>query len=82
MAPAKKEKVVRLVVSAKPNSGRTKVEKTGENSYKVWVTKPPHENQANEAVIEALSDYLDIPKSGIKLIRGGKGRQKTFEITL
>ncbi|MEI7903900.1 MAG: DUF167 domain-containing protein [Candidatus Firestonebacteria bacterium] len=73
---------MRIEVSAKPNSGRTKVEKTGENEYKVWVAKPPHENQANEAVIKALSDHLHVPKSGIKLIRGGKGRQKTFEITL
>jgi uncharacterized protein (TIGR00251 family) len=71
-----------IEVTAKPGSSRVLVEKTGGNTYLVRVTKPPHDGQANEAVIEALSEHFRTAKSGIILIKGRKGRKKVFEVNV
>ncbi|MDR0741299.1 MAG: DUF167 domain-containing protein [Rickettsiales bacterium] len=63
---------IRVITSAK----RNKVELP-----KVWTTAAPSDGKANKAVVEQLSDYLGIPKSRIKLLRGGTNRDKVFMIS-
>jgi len=47
----------------------------------VYVTTPPAEGRANEAVVKALSDYLNIPRSRIRIVRGDKNRNKIIDIS-
>jgi uncharacterized protein len=70
---------MRINVRLKPRSGRNKVERT-ENGYVVHVTAPPVENKANKALVEALSEHLDLPKSAIKIVAGLKSKNKIVEI--
>jgi uncharacterized protein (TIGR00251 family) len=69
-----------IKVKVKPNAKKNEIKKIDENYFEVRTTAVPEKGKANEKVIEILSDYLSIPKSKIKLIRGGKTREKIFEI--
>jgi uncharacterized protein (TIGR00251 family) len=50
------------------------------DEWKVAITSPPVEGQANKACIAFLSKLLRKPKRDIELVRGAKSRTKTFEI--
>lgn len=48
----------------------------------VIIHAAPRENAANFAVIELLAKTFRVPKTSIILKRGGKSREKQFEIPL
>lgn len=48
--------------------------------YKVSVKEAPVNGQANEAIILALAEYFNKPRSNIKLISGQTSKQKMFEV--
>lgn len=49
--------------------------------YVVRVKQPPTEGKANRAAIKLLADYLHIPQSAMKIIRGAGNRNKVIEIS-
>ena len=57
-----------------------KVEQIDLDTYDVWVTSAPHDNEANEAVIEILADYFDTAPSNVKIKSGMHGKHKFIEI--
>ncbi|OGW80186.1 MAG: hypothetical protein A3G33_09085 [Omnitrophica bacterium RIFCSPLOWO2_12_FULL_44_17] len=71
---------MKLFITTKPNSKVIKVEKTDETHYRVFVKAPPAEGKANQAVIEALSEYFDIPKMRIHILSGHTSKSKVFDI--
>ncbi len=66
---------VRVVPRAKQNKV---VAEAGR--LKVYLTAPPVEGKANEALIEALAEHFGVKKRQVRLVRGEKGRDKTVEI--
>ena len=46
----------------------------------VYLTAPPVEGKANQALIDFLSDYYHVRKSAVTIIKGLKTRQKTVQI--
>jgi uncharacterized protein len=68
-----------LPVRLKPNAKREKVEADGSGGLRVWVNAPPIEGRANAALIEFLSETLDIPKSYLSIKRGLGSRNKVVE---
>ena len=68
-----------LEINAKPGAKIRKVEKTGENQYKVWVREVPEKGRANEAIIEVLSEYLKLPKSRLSVVSGHGSKHKRVE---
>ena len=48
--------------------------------WKIRIAAPPVEGKANRALIEFLSEVLDIPKSSIAIVRGETGRDKVVAI--
>jgi uncharacterized protein len=71
---------MRIVVRVKPNAKENKVEETGRNEYMLRVKAAPKENKANQAVVALLSEYLDIPKSRIIIIKGLASKNKVIDI--
>jgi len=71
---------VRISVQVVPRARRTRVEALADGSLRVAVTAPPHEGQANTAVIEALAAHFGIPRSHIRIVGGHRGRRKLVEI--
>ena len=70
--------VIKVKVQTRASSER--VEEIGLEEYKVWVTVPPTDNQANEAVIDLLSDFFNVPPSKIRIKSGNKSAHKLIEI--
>lgn len=66
---------VRVIPRAKKNA----IEQS-ENGLRLHTTALPESGKANSAVIKLLSEHFKTAKSNIKIIKGDKSRNKTFEI--
>lgn len=68
-----------IEVKVKPNS---KIEEVVEKEgfYEVKVTTAPIEGKANERMIKLLSEYFNVPKKAIDIIRGETSRNKLISI--
>ncbi|MCC6275806.1 MAG: DUF167 domain-containing protein [Leptospiraceae bacterium] len=71
---------MKLEVIVKPNSKSPGIEITEDSKWIVKVRERAIEGQANEAVIQAISEKIKVPKSRIQLIRGEKSKLKIFSI--
>ncbi len=67
-------------VRVTPHAKQNKVIET-DGVLRVYTTVAPENGRANSAVIELLSEYLDVPKSKIKILRGLTGRDKIVTIS-
>lgn len=72
---------MKVSVKVKPKAKVNRVEKVSESQLNVWVTAPPVDNKANEAVRELLADHFNIAKSRVTLVRGAKSKEKIFDVT-
>ena len=71
---------MKINVIAVPNSKYSEVIKIDEDSYKVRVNAPASEGEANKRLIEILSDYFNVSKSCVKILKGLKNRNKIVNI--
>ncbi len=71
---------MRIYVKIHPKSSQSKVLKTAENEYEVWVTAPPVDNAANEMLIRTLAEYFNVSKSSLTIVGGRTARIKLIEI--
>jgi uncharacterized protein (TIGR00251 family) len=62
-----------------PKAKQNKVIKDN-NQLKVYTIAPAIKNRANKAVIKLLAKFFNAKKSGIKIIKGKKAREKVVEI--
>ncbi len=67
---------VRVIPKAKQNKI---VEEQGR--LRAYLTAPPIEGKANEALIEALAEHFRVKRRQVRIVRGQKSRDKTVEIT-
>lgn len=63
-----------------PRSNRNELV-LADDGLRAWLTAPPVEGAANEALIGLLAEYLRLPKRAVCVARGATGRQKLIEIT-
>ena len=66
-------------VHVTPHARQNKVVES-DNVLRVYTTTAPENGRANGAVIEMLSEYFDVPKSKIRIIRGLTGRDKVVTV--
>ena len=66
---------IRVIPRAKQNKV---VEEEGR--LKVYLTTPPVEGRANQALIEVLAAHFQVRKGDIRIVRGEKSRDKIIEI--
>ncbi|TSC77395.1 MAG: hypothetical protein G01um101433_625 [Parcubacteria group bacterium Gr01-1014_33] len=71
---------MKISVKVKPNAREKKVEQSGANSFRVSVRAVSKEGKANQEVIELMSEYFDIPRSRVRIIRGYAAKEKIIEI--
>jgi len=71
---------VRINVRVIPRSPRNRIDGVREGRLLVRVTAAPVDDAANEAVVETLSQTLDVPKRSIRIVTGATGRNKTIEV--
>ncbi|HPF31161.1 MAG TPA: DUF167 domain-containing protein [Candidatus Saccharibacteria bacterium] len=71
---------MKIHIHIKPNSKKgPKIEEKADELV-VHVREVAMGGQANEALVKLLSNYYDVPKSKIKIIRGHTSRHKIVEI--
>ncbi len=73
---------MKISVKVKPQAKENKVKKIGLDNYAVWVKAKAIEGKANQAVVKILSEYFNIAKSKIILIKGKRARDKTFMVNI
>lgn len=71
---------MKIKVKVIPKSSCNKIEKIDDGYYKVKITTAPKKGKANKKVIDVLSEYFNVSKSQIKIIRGQIIADKFIEI--
>ena len=71
---------IRLQVRVRPRARANKVEVSDLGDVRVYVTAAPEGGKANRAVIAAMAEAADVPKSRITLVRGRTSSDKVLEI--
>ena len=72
-----------LVVSVRvtPRAGRNEVKGVANGMLQIRTTAPPADGKANAAALKLLAEFIDVPPSKIKLLRGSTSRNKQFLVT-
>lgn len=71
---------MRIYVKTIPRSSKNEVQQTAAGEYKVRVTAPPVDGQANEMVIQVLAKHFAVPKSSLQIVGGKSAKIKIIEI--
>ncbi len=69
-----------LSIRVTPRSSRNEVLGMVDGLLRVRLTAPPVDNAANDALVKALSDYFDVPKSSVTIVSGGTSKMKRVVI--
>ncbi len=70
---------VLISVRVQPKASRNRHSIEGEK-LKVWITSPPVEGKANEALVEYISKIIGVKKSSVVIEKGEKSREKLLFI--
>ena len=68
-------------VKVQPRARKNAITGTVGDALKLALTAPPVEGKANQAVIEFLADFFDIPRSSITIASGAASRRKVIRIS-
>ncbi|HEY8678610.1 MAG TPA: DUF167 domain-containing protein [Candidatus Dormibacteraeota bacterium] len=68
-----------LSVRAHPRASKPKTTWDGQ-MLEVWVTAPALEGEANRAILAAVAKWLRVPRSRVRLVRGGRNRIKVVQV--
>lgn len=70
-----------LAVRVTPRASRNEiVEILDDGTIKVRLAAPPSDNEANEALLDFLSDILGMPKTKLDIVAGAAGRDKLISV--
>ncbi len=70
-----------IAVRVTPRASRNKiVEILADGTIKIHIAAPPVDGEANEKLIEFLSDVLNIPRSRLEIVAGVSGRDKLISV--
>ena len=70
-----------LAVRVTPRASRNEiVELLDDGTIKVRIAAPPSDNEANETLIDFLSEILGVPKSRLDIVAGAVGRDKLISV--
>lgn len=75
---SRRSPLAELKVRVTPKSSRNAVE--AGTPFKVYVTVPPSDGEANRAVVETVAKALSVAKSKVTIVRGQTSRDKTLDI--
>ena len=68
-------------VKVQPRARKNAIMGTVGDALKLALTAPPVEGKANQAVIEFLADFFEIPRSSITIASGAASRRKLIRIS-
>ena len=63
-----------------PRSSKNEVIPLEDGSYRIRLTAAPVDGAANKKLIELISEYFDVAKSCVVIVKGERGKKKVLEI--
>ncbi len=69
-----------IEVKVEPRSSRKGISGVMGDMLKVKLTAPPVEGEANDQLIEVISEATGVRKSDVRIVRGHSSKKKTVEI--
>ncbi len=70
-----------ITVRVTPRASKNEIyEIMDDGTIKIRLTAPPVEGKANQALIDFLSEVLDVPKSSLEIVAGETGRDKIVTV--
>lgn len=70
----------RLQLRVSPGAARAEVVGRHGSAWKARVTAAPENGRANDAVVELLSDTLDLPRRDVAVVSGHSARSKVVSL--
>jgi uncharacterized protein len=71
--------VARISVTVSPGANRTELVGRHGDGWKARVAAPPERGRANDALVELLSDALQVPRSSVRVVSGLTAKAKVVE---
>jgi uncharacterized protein len=71
---------MRVTVRVTPQASRLEISSFENGILRIKLTKGAHDGEANEQLIELLSDKCRIPKRDIQIVQGAARREKVVEL--
>lgn len=71
---------MRIYARVVPRASRNKIKKISEGDYKVWVTAPPVDGEANSMLIKVLAEYFKVSRTLIEITGGKSAKTKIIDI--
>lgn len=71
---------MRIYVKAVPRSSKNEVIKISEREYKIRLTAPPVDGEANAMLVKILAEYFAIAKRQIEIVGGKTAKIKIVDI--
>jgi len=75
-----KDGSVNVSVHAIPNSKTDAVRSISEDSVVVAISSPPVDGEANERLIETISQTLGVRRRDVSILKGSRGREKIVNV--
>ena len=75
------ETPVTYTVRVTPRARQNKVQRQADGSLKVYVTAPPEDGRANEAVVETIAEWLGVKRRDVEIVHGSTSRNKVVRVT-
>jgi len=72
---------VTFAIRVTPRAKQNKVQPQADGSLKVYVTAPPEDGRANEAVVETIAQWLGVKRRDVEIVRGATSRHKIVRVT-
>lgn len=70
---------MKINVKVVPRASRTAV-KEEHGIFKIYLTRPAVDGQANQQLIEVLAEFLKVKKYRLSIFRGQNSRNKVIEL--
>lgn len=70
------EQGVYIDIQAQPRARRPGVRGVHGQRLKLAVAEPPEDGKANEAIVDAVAELLNVPRKGVSLVAGKTSRSK------
>ena len=71
---------MQIKVRVTANARKVAVSRLGESEFEVKVDAIASEGKANKRLIEILSQHFGVSKSGVRILKGQKSREKIIEV--
>jgi uncharacterized protein (TIGR00251 family) len=69
-----------ISLRVQPRASRNKLVLDDSGQLKAYVTAPPVDSAANDAVLALLAEAAGVPRSRVQLLQGQRSRDKVFLI--